>query len=238
MKKRTKIILIISAVVVLLAVALVLLINTVFKDSPSVPPEIEAALVAMVDVEDGELLTEEDLGAFWNEIEGTFDGYYDTMPEGLRKITTTVAARVSSRYEDTISPSCIRADIRDFASGEISFYFSFGTFDYEYRYKGGVLSLKAVTCRLPGDLQIIGDDYNSGGISQRAKFRLNYTLFKICYYPEQVFLYAPSHTESIPTADFAEYMRSVKAIEPGFGRIEERELSLARIEKHMASKRK
>ncbi len=52
-----------------------------------VPPMIEAVLVANVGVEEGELLPEEELRAFWAEFDGKFEGYYDSMPESVRTLS-------------------------------------------------------------------------------------------------------------------------------------------------------
>ena len=250
MKKRTKIIFVISAIVVL-SVLTIVLKNTVFKDPPIIPPEIESVLVYMVDVEDGELLTKEELGAFWDEFDGGFEGYYDTMPDCLRELTTTFAERMSARYRDEIPQSFPNfSPYHIFVSLDknmITFQFRWNDFGFEYMYNEKEFGIKTTTCYIPHELKITQKNLSEKEIFGVPVYSINNKLCYIVYSPAMVnmYVFTPqgsgsytiNSTRSVLTADFDAYMRAVKAGEPGADNPGDK-LSLDRIEKHMAAKRK
>ncbi len=241
MKRKTKIILCISAVAVLM-LAIAFFNSDIWQfirynySYNYVPPLIEEVLVAHVGVEEGELLSEEELRAFWAEFDGKFEGYYDSMPESVRKLTQHFIERVNTRYESNISVSQVGAHIPDMAYPEwIVFSFSFQDLQFRYEYREGYLTEKSVRCLVPQEMQYVNIKHEADLNGSCVLYSNNVTAY---YRPETVSLYKTTveHINSsvamvieIPTANYDEYLRD---------RVYIKNLSLKRIEDYIASKRK
>ena len=215
-----------------------------------VPRNVEAALIVLVDVEDEELLSKEELNAFlekWNG--GTFDGYYDTMPDSLRELSERFVERMEVRYEGyQFSNSLVHAEITELPSGLFliclgtsvgSYYSSYYYEDSAFLYKKANLSV----LREPLSVVKSRTD-NVTKLPSEWKYILDSDYYRICYDSDMVTLYMPNIIASdntvkkqIPTADFDEYMEDIKSMRPGTDRPGSN-LSLARIEKYFAAKRK
>ena len=252
MKKRTRLILIISMVAVLLCVLAIMFFNSdvwefiCYKHFDCVPTWIETVLIDVAAVEDGELFTEEELSVFFDDwVDGEFNGYYDSMPDNLRRLTDSFVERINKRYTHRnatgsmikISPPIVQVTI-DPNEETIDFYFLIIKLQLEYKYTQGILVSKWVGCPVPDGSS------NSRYNTTLPDFDLRIGGAAIHYTPETVTLSTPPYrnfqvtmVKQIPTADFDEYMRAVKAGDPGADNPGDK-LSLDRIEKHMASKRK
>ena len=259
MKKRTRIILVISVAAVLLGVLAIMFFNSDIWGfiryrylGNYVPPTIEAALLDKVHIEDGELLSEEELNAFWEEWgEESFYGYYDTMPDNLRGLTASFTERINTRYGktisyltlETLSPSQISVQIS--TSPEVIYFSFFGdTFFYVYAYTKGHAAVKRISHILPSELTIEPRTITNGeaevpsyDIGRYLTYAIyDHQMVRLCTMESKTGN-SPYVVKQIATADFDEYMRAVKAGEPGADNPGDK-LSLDRIEKHMAAKRK
>jgi len=278
MKKRTKIIVLIA--VPLLCVLAVLFLNSDMWDfiqytrGKYAPPMIEAALVEKIDVEEGELLSTEELNAFFDEWgDAEFSGYYGSMPENLRRLADSFVERVNTRYESRIStvgsmqivPHQVRAVVSNSSiPGFVCFSFSSYNLDYAYYYNERECWIKQVNCPVPNKLEVFSagtilsklteeKEKVESDVGKFEEYQLNFKSFTIAYTLEKVTLFIPSYykekesqtmgifsgteIKEIPTADYNEYMRDVKTPELRADNPKEK-LSLRRIEKYIAAKRK
>jgi len=272
MKKRTRLILILSAAAVLFGVLAIMFFSSDIWGfiryryiGNYVPPMIEAELVDKLSTFDGEMLTEEELSAFADEWNGeAFSGSYANMPNSLRKLTDSFVGRMNEQYaerrklyysenderRDAYSPSSgDRVKVRILSTGSVQISFSLNQVECRYTYADGRFVEKTVEYYIPSELTAVEVFIADPNVTSPPIYSLFHDTVYIVYTPKTVslHLYLIQGTKSslikqISTADFDEYMRALRNINPQQGDLQpdspKEKLSLDRIEKYMAKQRK
>ena len=160
-------------------------------------------------MEEGELLPDEDIQAFWDDFEGSFGGYYDTMPESLRELTESFTERVNERYAMEVGRGIPISTVYAWVSEESDIYrkegevissrrgvvFSYRLEDgvyYEYFYKPEGFQSKEVGMRVLYGLDVFRamKDYDGVGhpVNPELQYliRLESNVAYIKYTPEEI----------------------------------------------------
>lgn len=216
-------------------------------DDGYVPEMFQAALAFRAGVEDGELLTGEEIQAFFDGFEGErFLGRYNSMPEGLQALAQRLAERVNARYDGNLlaSDMSAKASVDEFYDSEDVVYYSEGiTFSFllegryvcEYRYGKDSFISKTVQIGVPDRLFSKTTSVHEDGTPDEYTYILVDNLIKIKCTRETVSLYKNNNlVKELPSAYLDEYMQDAKAQKVQH----EEEPSFNRIEKYIESKHK